>query len=306
MKILITGHEGFVGRHFWNHFESEKLHYLAGLDIKKGLDCRDYFRSQCREESPIIYDLVIHCAAIVGGREKIEGEPLTVATDLSIDAEMFNWAVKTKQKRIVYFSSSAAYPNIYQTGDRKVGGIDLASINLEEGDINLQIIHQPDLTYGWTKLTGEMLAGFAQKQGINVHIIRPFSGYGTDQDETYPFPSFIKRIKDKVDPFIIWGNGEQVRDFIHIDDIVGGVLAVIEKDVQTPINMGNGIPVSFNSLASQMFSVANWFPENGIQHDTSKPVGVMYRVANPTKFFDIYQPKVTLSEGIEKALNGII
>ena len=102
MNILITGHKGFCGRHFVRKLHR---HNITGIDIRAGKDCRDFFRTSKKK-----FDLVIHLAAIVGGRETIEGQPLSVATDLSIDAEMFNWAVSTKQKRVIYYSSSAAYP----------------------------------------------------------------------------------------------------------------------------------------------------------------------------------------------------
>ena len=78
---------------------------VTGVDIKDGNDCRDFFKV-CDDK----FDLIVHLAAIVGGRETIENDPLSVATDLSIDAEFFNWAVRTKQKKVIYFSSSAAYP----------------------------------------------------------------------------------------------------------------------------------------------------------------------------------------------------
>jgi len=90
---------------------------------------------------------------------------------------MFNWAVNTKQKKIIYYSSSAAYPVKLQRKPYK----------LKEFDINLNDVRNPDFTYGWTKLTGEILAQFARKQGIDVYVFRPFSGYGEDQDLTYPF-----------------------------------------------------------------------------------------------------------------------
>ena len=100
-KILITGHLGFVGRHYLKYFENNKeTHHITGVDIKEGNDCRDFFK-----ENDEKFDLVIHLAAIVGGRETIENDPLAVATDLSIDAEFFNWTVRTKQEKVIYFSS---------------------------------------------------------------------------------------------------------------------------------------------------------------------------------------------------------
>ena len=75
MKILITGHKGFVGRHFVKYFEA-RGDQVVGVDIKEGLDCREFFKS-CYEK----FDLVVHLAAIVGGREMIENEPLFTIVD---------------------------------------------------------------------------------------------------------------------------------------------------------------------------------------------------------------------------------
>ena len=111
MKILITGHKGFVGRNFVKALPDSEI---TGIDLKDGNDCRDFFKTNTDQ-----FDLVIHLAAIVGGRATIEGEPLSVATDLSIDAEFFNWVQRTKPINTVYFSSSAAYPIVLQNSHRR-------------------------------------------------------------------------------------------------------------------------------------------------------------------------------------------
>ncbi len=288
MKILITGHLGFVGRSFLKYFKNQ--HDITGIDLKEGNDCRNFFKHSIEK-----FDLIIHLAAIVGGRETIENEPLSVATDLSIDSEFFNWVVKTKQPKIIYFSSSAAYPIHLQTPELKY--------HLKESDINLDDIRLPDYTYGWSKLTGEYLAKFVREQGTKVYVFRPFSGYGADQDLTYPFPSFINRIKRKVNTFEIWGDGNQVRDFIHMEDIVEAVMTVVNNDIQVDaLNLGSGISTSFNDLAKTMFDISDWKPKNGILHLTNKPIGVSYRVCNPELMFSIYKPKYTLEERIEQIL----
>ena len=288
MRILITGHKGFVGGYFMRKY---KDHDIVGIDIKEGNDCRDFFK-----DDDSYFDMVIHLAAIVGGRVTIEGNPLSVATDLSIDAEMFNWAMRTRPGRIVYFSSSAAYPTKFQTGANP--------LKLSEQMLDLYAVSNPDLTYGWAKLTGEYLARFAQESGIRTHIFRPFSGYGTDQDLDYPFPSYIARALRQDDPFDIWGDGYQVRDFIHMQDIVDAVDKAIELDIPGPVNLGSGEATSFRELAKLVCKLQGYSPEyNFIE---TAPVGVTYRVSDPRKMLSFYKPKISLTQGIVKALEGNI
>jgi nucleoside-diphosphate-sugar epimerase len=287
VKILITGHRGFVGTEFWRKLDTPD-NDLTGIDIVEGNDARTFFR-----ENDTHFDMVIHLAAIVGGRKTIEGNPLSVAVDLSIDAELFQWALRTKPGRIVYYSSSAAYPVNLQRR-RSV------QQRLDENNINLNDISSADLTYGWAKLTGEYLAQFAEAEGIRVHVFRPFSGYGETQALDYPFPSFIKRAIDKLNPFPIWGDGTQCRDFIHIDDIVDATLTAVQEDIQGPINLGLGRATSFNELAEMVCLAGGYWPK--IEHLTAEPVGVHYRVSRPNKMLSFYEPKISLEEGIIRAL----
>jgi nucleoside-diphosphate-sugar epimerase len=277
MKILITGHKGFVGRNFVKALPDSDI---TGIDLKDGNDCRDFFKTNTDK-----FDLVIHLAAIVGGRATIEGEPLTVATDLSVDAEFFNWVHKTKPTNVVYFSSSAAYPIELQKPEQRY--------RLAESDIRLDAISNPDLTYGWSKLTGEYLAQFITDS--KMFIFRPFSGYGSDQDADYPFPSFIDRALARVEVFDIWGNGEQVRDFIHIDDVVQAVLWHVQTGYHGTWNLCTGIPTSFNDLAQMVCQEAGIAPI--LNHILDAPIGCQYRVGNPYQSHHYYKPQISLREG---------
>lgn len=284
MKILITGHKGFVGKYFMMKYAE---HDIVGIDLKDGNDCRDFFKT-----SEDKFDLVVHLAAIVGGRQTIDRDPLSVATDLSIDSEMCNWALRTKPGRIVYFSSSAAYPTKLQVG----------KYQLVENDIDLSNVSNPDMTYGWAKLTGEFLLQFLSAEGIKTHVFRPFSGYGTDQDLDYPFPSYINRANRLMDPFDIWGDGNQVRDFIHIRDIVDAVDEAIKLDITVPVNLGSGVATSFNQLCDLVCDIRGYAPE--VNHILDAPVGVQYRVSNNARMLSFYTPKISLEDGIRMALRG--
>lgn len=288
MKVLVTGSDGFVGRHFVQHYKSLPEFDVSEIDIKSGMDCRDFFRVSSES-----FDVVIHCAAVVGGREFIDNQPLFLAAeDLSIDAEMWRWAIRTKPGKIVYFSSSAAYPIELQRQDRP-------ERNLQEWDAHIDHPDQPDATYGWVKLVGELMAEEARKAGLKVWTFRPFSGYGSDQDDAYPFPAIIKRALNRENPLEIWS--DTIRDFVHIDDVVSCVLSVIESEPHHAINICTGVATPFSRLARMAANAVGYNPEIRVLSD--KPTGVYRRVGNPRTMNNYYKAKISLTEGIRRAVD---
>lgn len=314
-RILITGGCGFVGRHFAKHFLDEGHFVTVVDDLSSGLhpvewpfkpkkppnfihqDVRGWFHTG----RPQAFDLVVHCAAIVGGRLKIDGDPLAVALNMSIDAELFHWATREEKKpQIIYFSSSAVYPLSHQTQQYHC--------ELYEGLQNYhgKTIGVPDATYGWVKLTGEYLAKYAVKQyGLDCKIYRPFGGYGEDQSFDYPFPSIIKRIVNGENPVTVWGSGDQERDFIHIDDIVSAVLTTMplmkSGDV---LNLGTGRALSFKNLA--LLAADQLGIKVKVVNDASKPEGVFSRVAGIQKLSQYWQPTITVEEGIRRVAKALV
>ncbi|WP_406122935.1 NAD-dependent epimerase/dehydratase family protein [Streptomyces canus] len=287
MRVFLSGHRGFVGRHLHAALEARGGD-VTGIDLADGSgDALDFFRTNDTR-----FDLAIHAAAIVGGRASIDGSPLGVGTNLALDAWYMRWLVRTGTPRAVYFSSSAAYPvALQQPGDVR---------RLYEEDINLQYMEEPDATYGWAKLTGEKLATYAEAEGCRILIPRPFSGYGEDQDEAYPFPAFIRRARERQDPFEIWGDGSSTRDWIHIDDLIGATLALLDADVTGPVNLGWGRATSFDDLARIVCTAAGYRPQ--LKHRTDAPQGVHHRVSDPNRMLNHYVPTVTLEEGVRRAL----
>lgn len=288
MQVLLTGHRGFVGRHLHAALEA-RGDVVTGIDLADGDDALDFFRRDDQR-----FDLAFHCAAIVGGRASIDGSPLGVATNLALDSWYFRWLVRTGTPRAVFFSSSAAYPiALQQPGDVR---------RLYEEDINLRYTEEPDASYGWAKVTGEKLAAYAEAEGCRILIPRPFSGFGEDQDEAYPFPAFIARAKRHDNPFEIWGDGSSTRDWIHISDLVGATLALLDADVTGPVNLGWGRATSFDDLAQIVTSAAGYQPQ--LKHRADAPHGVHHRVSDPSRMLDHYVPTITLEEGVWRALNA--
>src|SRR5678816_177150 len=193
-------------------------------------------------------DLVVHCAYLVGGRAAIDGTNMNLAKNLQLDASLFEWAVRTKQRRVLYFSSSAVYPveaqslGVLNTWKLSPFTRDKAAemMQLREKDWEDHIDAQwADADYGYAKCVGERLAQTARENGVPTTVVRPFSGYGEDQSLDYPFPSIIRRAKEG--DLSVWGPPGQTRDWIHVSDVVKGALAVVESGTELPVNLCTGV-----------------------------------------------------------------
>lgn len=244
---------------------------------------------------------VYHFAAIVGGRLKIDGDPMMVALDLSIDAELFYYLCRHKPERMLYPSSSAAYPVSLQT--------ETFAVALKEEDIDFtKNLGVPDMTYGWSKMTGEYLAQIAARHyGLRVVCIRPFSGYGEDQDESYPIPAIAMRAARRDDPFEVWGTGKQARDFVHIDDIIDFTLILMNNISDgSGWNIGSGKLTTFLEIIDLFTSFAGYKPT--IKPLIDKPVGVHARYADMTKVFNTFgwKPKISLEEGMRRVYDAAV
>lgn len=286
-RALVTGSAGFIGRHVTARLRADGW-AVHGVDVKDGVDCRTVFATDCR------FDLIVHCAAVVGGRWTIEREPLRVATDLAIDSDFFQFVHRTRPWRAVYFSSSAAYPVALQTGANAVA--------LAESMLDLDDPRLPDVVYGWVKLTGEQVARLVNAERDVVHVFRPFSGYGPGQDLDYPFPSLVDRAMRRADPFDVWGDGAQCRDWVHVDDIVELVMRVLPESpsVVGPVNVCTGRATSFLDLANLVTAAAGYAPLVRTLPDA--PTGVRYRVGDPVGMRQFHEAKITVEEGVSRAL----
>jgi GDP-L-fucose synthase len=320
-KVLITGGAGFVGRHFCRRFlehgdrvicVDSVAEHTGGIHPNTGWplfdprhyerfdfhheDCRAFF-NRVKDDD---FDYVLHLAAMVGGRMMIEHNPLAVADDLAIDAMYWQWAKETKPKKTLYFSSSAAYPIKFQRKDNYV--------LLSEDMINFESdIGMPDMTYGWAKLTGEYLSRLAyERHGLRSVVYRPFSGYGEDQDDSYPFPAICKRVlKHKGENRLaVWGSGNQMRDFIHIEDCVDGVFQTMDAiDDGDAVNLSTGVYTSFKQLLGDIAAGALGFtPE--VVGMSDKPEGVFARGGCTRRQKQLgFSPKIELRDGVQRALN---
>jgi nucleoside-diphosphate-sugar epimerase len=328
---LVTGGCGFVGRHMTRRLLKEGyslwivddcsigIHcdeWLPGADNRREIadgvisygdgkvifvhgDARDFFsgRTELGELTEPEFGDVFHFAAIVGGRLTIDGNPLAVALDLALDALCFNWAITAKPERLLYASSSAAYPVDLQGED--------GAVALKESDIQFGgRLGQPDMTYGWSKLTGEYLARIAHEHyGLHTACVRPFSGYGEEQDLTYPVPSIALRAAKHETPLTVWGSGLQGRDFVHIDDCIEAILRILAAvNDGSAINIGSGKLINFREVAGLFAKLEGY--ETEIKPLEDKPVGVHSRYADISHMKKVldWEPTISVEEGFGRVL----
>lgn len=303
---VVTGSAGFIGRHMVPALFARGYDLVYQVDVADGPGAHALFspgRQPWPWQRPV--DLIVHAAAVEPHRAAIDGDPTHMVANIHLDAAMFAWALRNNT-RVLYLSSSAVYPVGWQTGrqpyrlpewaaDRDAPfSAELLEVMGDMGNLC------PDTAYGWTKLAGERMAA-AAGTCIPVHVVRPFSGYGEDQDERWPFGAFAARARRRADPFEIWGDGTQVRDWVHVDDVVGAALAVVDADVREPVNICTGVGTSMLDLVGLMTRQVGYDP--AVHLDPHKPSGVAYRVGDPATMLRYYQPKVDLAEGVRRALD---
>jgi nucleoside-diphosphate-sugar epimerase len=298
MKVLVTGSSGFLGSHFMDYC-LRRGDSVVGVDIKPdpkgspGVAQMDL--GQWLEVADRDFDLVIHMAAPVGGREKIEGDPLYNADSLRLDSLMFRWAVK-HAKTMLFPSSSAVYGVQFQGKN---------AVALQEGMFSALNPNwfAPDEMYGFTKLVGERLAVSAAKYGLNTLCIRPFSGYGPGQSFEYPVPSIAMRAIRAENPIEVWGPGTQTRDFVYVDDIIGASMARLEQGVDgyETMNIGSGHATSFNAIAKICAKLCGYEAE--VVNIADKPMGVMHRFSSNGRMLRYYTPQISLTEGLTRVLD---
>ncbi len=319
-RFLITGGAGFVGRHVTRRLLERGdtvvvvdpiAPLTGGVDPADGwplfdprdfdgfsfvkMDCRDWFRQNPTER----FDAAFHLAAIVGGRLVIEHNPLAVADDLPLGAHYWEWAKVAQPGKSVIFSSSAAYPVSLQRPDH-YRLLTEDDIRFDGSDLGM-----PDLSYGWSKLTVEFLSRLAyERHGLPSVCYRPFSGYGEDQDDTYPFPSICKRAiaSRGAETLTVWGSGRQMRDFIHIEDCVTGILATMGAvDDGSAFNLSTGRLTSFIEFAEIAARACGYAPL--VTGTSDKPEGVFARGGETAKqAAHGFTATTTFEEGVARAI----
>jgi len=250
-------------------------------------------------------EIVFHFAADHGGRGYIDTHPADVCSNFAIDHHVFEACSNTNVEKVIFSSSACVYPTELQN---KIG----SDYKLKEDDSdpeNLDGFLSADVEYGWAKLMSEVqMKSFYKQYGLKGCPVRFVTAYGPREDETHAIIALIYKAIEKMDPYEIWGDGNQERDFTYVEDIVSGSILAAEKiSDMTPVNLGTGQRYKIIDVVKMICKILNWMPSS-FNFDTSKPSGALSRSLDNTRAKELlgWEPKFSLKEGLEKTVKWYI
>lgn len=304
-RALVAGAGGFIGHHLVKYLKA-RGYWVRGVDIKEPefeetdadefriWDLRD--PSNCYRATSEV-DEVYQLAADMGGIGFISGNHADVArNNVLINVHMLDAAHQNKVERFFYSSSACVYP-MYRQVDP-----DLAP--LKEADAYPA---EPEEGYGWEKLYSEKLCQYyAEDKSLVTRVARFHNVYGplgTYEGGREKAPAAICRkiaLAGEGAEIEVWGDGQQTRSFMYIDDCIEGIYRIAHSDYGDPFNLGTDFMVSVNELVDLVSEVAGKSLVK--RHDTSKPQGVRGRNSDNSKLTMIlgWSPSVPLVNGLQK------
>lgn len=309
--VLVTGGASFIGSHLVEELVAEGADVRVADDLSSGetnnldavTDEVAFYEGNLKDrsfasEATEGIDRLFHLAADHGGRGYISNYPANCATNMALDNIVFEAAVQNGVEKITFASSACTYPTDIQQERQRLHE-DMVSFDERGGAY-------ADETYGWAKLMGERsLQAFHEQYGVDASSVRIFTAYGPRENETHAIIALIAKAYAGQDPYQIWGDGEQTRNFTYVKDITKALRLANEKITDaTPVNAGISEYISINEVVDQIFEQLGEEPGE-INHMTDKPVGVRHRAADTTRAEELlgWEPEYSLEDGLAATID---
>ena len=230
----------------------------------------------------------------------IETHPVESLNNMVLDHVVFSASCTNSVEKIVHASSACVYPINLQSSESERNYLSESDANFTEPGKAYS-----DGEYGWAKLMGELqLKAFHKQYGITGIASRIFTAYGERENETHAAIALIAKGVLKLDPYPIWGDGKQTRNFTYVKDTVYGLaLSGTLKEGFESINIGSSQHNTVMELCEEIFKVLDWWP-NEFDFQLDKPVGVKSRASDNTKIKNLFnwEPTINLKDGIHNTI----
>jgi len=304
-NILVTGGAGFVGINLIEKLISLGANVTATLynnsplreykdvkyiysDLRKPEDCKKVCKN---------IDYVFMCAANTSGAKVMATNPLAHLTpNVLMNINMLEAAFNANVDKFLFISSNTVYP--------------FTDYPVKEDDVNNQFYESYHIV-AWmkrfTEIVCDMYATRISKP-MKTIVVRPGNLYGPydkfEWEKSKVIPALIRRAIERHNPFVVWGDGMDLKDFLYIDDYISGMVLAMEKiDEFKPINIACGQPIKIREVLSHILTATD-YNKVKVEYDSSKPSMIPKRLIDISlagKELD-WLPKVSIDEGISKTV----
>lgn len=301
-KVLVAGGTGLIGANLTQRLLRDGAEVRATYFSRKPDFCSEVFRrfdltdfDDCLSATKNMEYVFICAAQTFGAKIMKENPTALVLPNLRINSGLLEACRINKTEKVVFISSSTVYQEAFYP------------IREDELDLN-QPTYDLYLGVGGMKRYIEQLCRFYHKvYGMKIGILRPTNIYGPhdkfDDDKSHVLPALIKRALKKEDPYVVWGDGFTVRDFIYVEDFIDDILNVLDRYCCCdPINVSTGSSITIREAVQVILDACGHavIPE----YDVTKPNAIPYRMLNTIKYDSIFgkRKRVFFAEGIRKTV----
>jgi nucleoside-diphosphate-sugar epimerase len=309
--VLVTGGASFIGSHLVDALVERGARVRVADDLSSGRpdNLMKYFEhggidfhsvnlaEQGMAERVVDeMSIVFHLAAAHGGRGYVDLHQAACATNLVLDGMLFRACHRAKVEKVVYASSGCVYPNHLQSDPK-------ATLYLTEDMVGPP--YDADNMYGWAKLMGELtLQAYYKDWGMKSASCRYFTVYGERGHENHAVIAMIARAFVGQDPFVVWGTGNQIRNWTHVSDIVKGTILAAEKiDDGTAINLGTMERTRVIDAVQEVLRYTGHTARIELRPDM--PTGPLNRVADNALAGKLlgWEPEVKFMDGLHQTID---
>ena len=304
MKILVTGVSGLIGSNLVEALQKEghdvratyrtKLkNKYSGVELIKG-DLLDF--NFCRDITKDV-DIVFHCAANTSGAHIMSSSPLVhVTPNVIMNSQLMESSYEAKVKKFIFMSSSVVYPYTAEKPNH-------------EDEFTFGDIYEKYFAVGWMKRYTEKLCEMYSKvlsPSMQCIVLRPANIYGANDkfdNRSHVLPATIMKVVNKQNPIEVWGDGKDIRDFIHIDDFVRACMVVMDKvDSYDIFNIGSGVGKSVNDILFTCMELEGY--DTDVTYNSDKPSMIPIRLLDVSKAKDKlgFETEISLREGLKKTI----